>query len=1143
MILIAGCQAKIGNASFPQKIWRVMKLTFALIVVFSLQVHANSSKAQKITIVEKHLHLSEVFKSIENQTAYLFFYNKGLIQKTAPINVNIRNSTLEGALKTCLEGQSLTWSLVGNTVVIRQGLVADAEAMASKTIQPLVLPAPPPVEIHGRVVDNQGNPLANVSVMISGSTVGTTTNEDGRFTITAPDNRNVTLEFSSVGYVAKKEIVGSRTEVNVVLEAVNTGLSEVVVTALGIKRESKSLTYSTQSVNMDQMKEIPDPNIMNSLQGKVSGLAINSSSAGVGSVTRVILRGNRSISGDSQPLYVIDGVPVNGGPQDLSSDNIASINILKGPNAAALYGSAAQNGVIVIETIQGRKGDISIEVNSAYMVNSPYFPLKFQNEYGQGSGGVFNPRTEFSWGPKLDGQMVDSWSLDPEKQGTQVPYTAQPNNISDVFQNGHNSTSNVSIRSGGERIQTAFSYTYKNVDGTIPGNNLRSHNISLRVGNQLTKKLKIDSKLEYVNRTTYNSFQEGAANFNPIMQAYTIPRNIRTVDAVDFEYTDAAGLNKQNFWNPLSTLSASPYWTINRNPDESHKQRTILMTSLTYDLTPDIFLMARGSFDGSSTQEEEKLYNDTYVRAPNGRYTVTKGNARMWNGEVLASYNKEINADWKFNVNLGSSTRVLRSSSVSSNTGLGLLVPNYFAMSNTLDGLTDYNPGLSSNINSVYGFATVNWKNAINLDVTGRNDWSSTLPPDNRSYFYPSAGINVILSDILNMPSAISFMKIRTSWAKVGNSAPPYMLYRTAAFSPGGRNGFVMVNSTIPNSRLVPEETKSIEAGLEMQFLENRIGIDFTYYKTNTSNQLFTIALPIGSGAGQFFTNGGDVRNSGVEIQLTTKPVRSAEFSWDVNVNWSLNRNMVNKISDDRPKVIIGDDPYVREFTIEQGKPYGEIYSRGFLRDDQNRILVADNGMPRVTAGRIVRVANFNPDWMGSIFTSLGYRKISLTALIDHRQGGSIISMTNSMLYANGMTKETLIGRDGGVIFGKDIFSNEVAISQSDGHINNVPISPQTLWNTIGGRNTPVGEAFVESATNTRLREVTLGYTLPVKIRSFNASSLQVMLVGRNLFFIHRASDSIDPDFMVGTTPDSEGFQAFTPPTTRSYGISLKLLF
>src|SRR5690606_20362714 len=279
---------------------------------------------------------------------------------------------------------------------------------------------------------------------------------------------------------------------------------------------------------------------------------------------------------------------------------------------------------------------------------------------------------------------------------------------------------------------------------------------------------------------------------------------------------------------------------------------------------------------------------------------------------------------------------------------------------------------------------------------------------------YPSLGLSVILSDLIDMPDAISFTRLRTSWAQVGNSAPPYMLARTATFRPGGNGGFVETSSTLPNERLVPEKTTSTEIGLDMRFMDDRIGLDLTAYKTNTSNQLFTVALPVGSGASQYFTNGGNVENKGIEALLTTTPVRRANFRWDVNVNWALNRNLVTEISDERPRVIIGNDPYVREFVVEQGKPFGEIYSRGWLRDDQNRVIVDANVMPRITAGRTVRIANFNPDWTGGISTSFAYKNFSLSALIEHRQGGELVSMTNAMLFAQGLTEQTLVGRDGG---------------------------------------------------------------------------------------------------------------------------------
>ncbi|WP_257657145.1 SusC/RagA family TonB-linked outer membrane protein [Parapedobacter lycopersici] len=992
--------------------------------------------------------------------------------------------------------------------------------------------------VRGRVTGADGNALTGVSVSLEGTSTGATTDAAGNYSINAPNNG--TLVFSYVGFVSRKVPVNGQQTINVVLEATSTALEEVVVTALGIERQARSLTYSTQSVDTEQLTKAREPNIMNSLQGKVAGMSINSSGGGVGAAARVVLRGNRSISGDSQPLYVVDGVPVRGNPQDLSSDNIASINILKGPNAAALYGSAAQNGVIVVETKRGQAGVTDISLSSTYMMTNPYIPIKFQNEFGQGAGGVFQAHAESAWGARLEGQQGEHWSRRTDLAGTQYPLLPQPDNKLDVFQNGHNWATNVLISTGGEKTQTVFSYTYTNSKGILPGNDLGRHNVSLRIGNQLTPKLKIDSKVEYINQTIDNMLQEGAANFNPVMQAYMMPPNIRTSDARNFEFISESGLNLQDFWNPSSTLGANPYWTLYRNQDTNDRERALLMTSLSYQFTDDLSLMIRGAYDGSNTASEERLYNDTFVRAPNGRFSVSKGQAMEWNGDFLLSYNKQLNSDWNINANVGGNMKSLRNTSTSSNTGLALLVPNFFAMSNTLQVVSSYNQGDNMNINSLYAFGQVSWKNAIYFDVTGRNDWSSTLPADNRSYFYPSLGLSVILSDLIDMPDAISFTRLRSSWAQVGNSAPPYMLARTATFRPGGNGGFVETSNTLPNKRLVPEKTTSTEIGLDMRFFADRLGLDLTAYKTNTSNQLFTVALPVGSGASQYFTNGGNVENKGIEALLTGTPVKTADFSWDLSLNWALNRNLVTEISDERPRVIIGNDPYVREFVIEQGKPFGEIYSRGWLRDDQNRVIVDANGMPRITAGRTVRIANFNPDWMGGLSTSFTYKNFSLSALIEHRQGGELVSMTNAMLFAQGLTEQTLVGRNGGLVFGRDVFANETAVLE-DGTPNSIAIDAETFWTGIGGRNTPVGEAFVESATNTRLRELTLGYSIPLK--SPHISNIHVSLVGRNLFFLYRASDSIEPDLMQGVSPDSEGFQAFPPPTTRSYGLNLRIDF
>lgn len=951
------------------------------------------------------------------------------------------------------------------------------------------------------------------------------------------------MVFSFIGYVTQKIPVDSRATINVTLQETATSLNEVVVTAFGLEREAKSLTYATQSVGTKELSEARELNVMNSLQGKVAGLSINSSGGGVGAPARVVLRGNRSITGDNQPLYVVDGVPISGSPADLNPDIIESINVLKGPNAAALYGSVAQNGAIIIETKRARAGVVNISLNNTFMIMDPSIPIEFQDEFGQGNGGTYNPHSEMAWGPRMNGQMVDHWSLDPADAGSQYPYTNQPGNRQDVFQNGYNLASNLVASVGGEKTQAVFSYTFTDSEGTLPGNKLQRNDISVRLNSQLTDRLSLDSKISFLRQVINNQLDQGASNFNPVMQIYRMPPNIRTEDARNFEYTNADGLNQQNYWNPSTTLGANPYWTLNRVPQVNIRKRTMLMTSLIYDFTDAVSLMVRASYDGANNSVEESLYNNTFVRAELGRYIVGEGNSELFNGEFLLLFDKSLNDTWHFNANFGGNIRKERSRNLSSNTGVAMIVPNFFALSNTNQVLSSFNPGSNQDIQSLYGFGQIGWKNSIFMEITGRNDWSSTLPAANRSYFYPSLGLTAVISDLVQLPGLFTFLKLRGSWAQVGNSAPPFMINRTATFRAGGNNGFLQLSSTLPNTDLRPEKTISSEVGLDVRFFDNRLGLDITAYQTSTQDQLFTIALPVGSGAAQYFTNGGNVENKGIEMLLSSSPVQGGDFNWDLNMNFGLNRNLVKEISDERPRIVIGNDPYVREFVVEQGAPFGEIYSRGWVRDDEGRVIVNNNGMPQITPGRTVKIANFNPKWSGGISNFVSYKNFSASFLIEHREGGNLVSMTNAILFAEGHTQQTLVGRATGVVFGGNVFSNETAVLE-DGTINNISVDAEAFWNGVGGRNTPVGEAFVEDATNTRLREFTLGYTInKSQWTGLPVSNMTFSLVGRNLFFLYRASDSIEPDYMVGISPDAEGFQSFAPPTTRSYGFNLKIDF
>lgn len=1008
-------------------------------------------------------------------------------------------------------------------------------------------------DVSGTVVtEADGIPLPGVNVVVQGTDIGTVTDAEGNYEITVPSLQE-TLVFSFVGYQTEEIAIDGRTNIDVEMTSLAIVGEEMVVTAFGIERDARSLTYSTQDVDTRGITEARETNVMQSLQGRVGGMQITQSATGVGASTRVVLRGNRSITGDSQPLYVLDGVPIRGNPQDLNPDDIESVDVLKGPNAAALYGSAAQNGAIVITTRRGEPGVVDVSFSNNLTFSQANLLTEYQNEYGQGSGGEYSPGSEFSWGPRMDGSQVQHWTVDSDHElyGQTYAFEPQPNNVQDVFQTGVNNATNLRASIGGERTQTVFSYTYTNAEGTVPNNVMDRHNMTVRVSSELTEGLNLDSRLTYMRRNLENSLSTGESFSNPIRNTYRMPRNIRTQDILQFEYTNLDGQNRQHYWNPGSNGGNNPYWVLNRNLNEQTRERTIAMASLTYSLNESVDMMVRASYDGLNTSGNWRFWNDSYIIADQGEYSVNRGFSLEWNGEFLLSYAEDLTPDWSIEGNFGANYKQLRNNTISANTGPGLEVENFFTLSNTLNVSASENIGEPMDVASVYAFGQLGWRDAIYLDVTARNDWSSTLPLENNSYFYPSVGLTTVISDLIDMPEAVSLARIRASYAEVGNSAPAFMLNRTASFGAGGTGGFLQLSGTLPADDLRPERTKSFETGLDIRFFEGRLGLDATFYQTNTTDQLFTVALPVGSGASQFFTNGGDIQNRGIELILRSTPVQTLNFAWDFNVNFGLNRNLVVAIDDERPTLSIGSD-FLRVVRVEEGRPFGEVYSRGYVRDDDGNVIVGSNGVPEITEGRSVLVANFSPDFTGGITSELSFRNWDASFVIDHRQGGSIASMSNAVAFADGVTKQTLQGREGGLIFGENFMEHESAVMQTGVDDQGNPIyesntletDAESFWRQVGGRNTPAGEVFQDSATNTRVRELTIGYNLPQSIlANMPVSNVRVSLVGRNLFFIYRSSDNLDPDLMIGTFPAAEGFESFAPPTTRTFGVNLNIDF
>jgi TonB-linked SusC/RagA family outer membrane protein len=1104
---------------------------------YSLQdsLHINL-KASKISI-------SEIFNVLHHQTGYIVFYNNNLLNTNEKMDVDFVNEDIRSLIDYVIKGKDLNY-------IIKQRLIILHKKQAEQTLRKIEVSDQNPDKeifeftVKGVVKTSADEPLAGVSVTLKGTKTGTTTNSKGEYSLTVP-NGNGILIFSFIGFENQEVRINNESSINVRLVKSETTLSQIVVTALGIRQERRALSYSTQSVAPEQLTEARELNVINSLEGKVAGLQISQSGAGVGSTSRVTLRGNRSISGDSQPLYVIDGVPTLGAPEDLDPDDIASIDILKGANAAALYGSDAQNGAIIIATKKGKPNQVHISFNNTGMLQKADLGNNFQNVYAQGTAGVYQSGAAYSWGPKMEGQKVANWTLDPSRAGETYSLNPQPNNVMDIFQTGYNLSHNLQVSLGGKNTQTFFSATSTEASGILPNNNLLRNSALARITGNLSDKFTFDTKLSYIRQQTDNPTRQSDNNFNPMQQVYTIPRNIRTKDAKNYEFPNSQGVMQQDFWSPgVSSTAENPYWVLNRNISNDLIGRFTGLVSLKYDFTNDLNLMIRTSYDRIDDSYEQKDYNGTLVRALYGRYTKTISNNYIFNNDFLLSYKRKFNSNWAMDIHAGGNSKRLDNESLSSNTGDALLVPNLFSMSNTNLPITSYAPGSPLNIQSLYAFGNFSWKDAIYFNLTGRNDWSSTLPSNSRSYFYPSAGVSAILSKLIpSFPEIFSVAKVRASWAKVGSSPSPFMLQRTASFVAGGTNGFLSLSNVLPNTNLKPEQTKSFETGFNVGFLNGRVGLDFTYFKTNTVDQLFTIALPVGSGASSFFTNGGNIQNKGVEIVLNTVPIQTKDVTWNVDFNFSHIKNTVVSISDQRPKVAIAapGDQYFSDFVIQQGKDFGDMYTVGFVRDSLGRVIVGTNGLPQVSNQRNFDIGSYTPDWTGSIMSSISYKSLSLSVVIEHRQGGVVGSFTEANLDFWGDSKRTLQGRDGGLIFGENFFSNYTAVN-ADGTKNTKPVNAEAFWRVVGNPSVPVGEVYAQDATNTRLREVVVGYTLPKSIvNRLHLANVKLSFVGRNLFFISRATPGLDPDILAGTSTASEGFSSFPPPTTRSYGINLKI--
>lgn len=1002
-------------------------------------------------------------------------------------------------------------------------------------------------QVTGKVTGNDNAPVASATVQVKGGTQSAVTGNDGSFSISVPAGV-VTLSVSSAGFLsAEVSVPAGQSSVNVTLNADNKQLNEVVVTAMGLSKNKRALSYATQQVQTGTFSKARELNVANSLIGRVAGLDVARSSSGVGGSTRVVLRGDRSITGNNQALIVIDGVPMdnsnfspgnaNGGRDggdgisSINPDDIESINVLRGASATALYGARAANGALIINTKKGARKGLGVSVNSSYIAEQAIVLQEFQDVYGQGSNGVYNRASEFSWGPKMDGSQVAMWGPNPKNVGKTYSFSPQPGTYENFYSTGNQASNSLAVSGGGDRTQAYFSYTNVNAKGIVDNNTMKRNTMNLRISGDLGSKLSYDSKVTYLDEVINNRQQTGEAFANLQRHILRLPRNISLEQAQDFEFVNpATGQLRQNFWNPGSNGGQNPYWIKNRVTALDKRARVTAFGSMTYKPLDWLSFMGRAGIDQYNDDFEGKWYNNTYTIADNGDYQTLFRKVREINLDFFGFIKKSF-GDFNVDATFGASRQTFSSLAQSTSTG-GLNRDNLFIPSNARS------PQIGRSLaetekQGVFMTADFGYRDFLTVTASARNDWSSTLPKESRSYFFPSAGFSAILSNMLDLPTFISFAKVRGNYAVTGNDARPYLLNQTYTFSAGGPTGFISRDGVRPFPDLKPELTTSLEIGTEVRLLNNRFGIDLGWYTSDSKNQLFSVAIPPASGWSSQFINAGLVRNSGVELTLNGAIVRNSDLRWDVDLNFARNTNLLVELTPDLKRLVLAGD-FVNDVVVEEGKPLGQLYSRGYERNANGQILVDATGLPRITAGKTVFMGNSRPDWTGGINNRISWKSFTLSFLISARMGGYVSSFTNAVIYADGVTKKTLEGRDSYVVNGV----------QADGSKNTVATNAEKFWVRVGGRNTPAGEVFTYDASNIRLRELVLSYNLPNNlIKGLPFQSGSVSLVGRNLFFLLNRAEGFDPELTAGAQNTTVGLESFALPTTRTIGVNLNLSF
>ncbi|WP_262367875.1 SusC/RagA family TonB-linked outer membrane protein [Bacteroides pyogenes] len=1100
------------NLKLPLK----MRISIVLLFMAVFQLSANNGYAQRtgMPISVSNVTIEQVLNKIEESSDYVFLYNDKTINTDRIVSVNNKSGKITEILDHIFRGTNVVYTVVDKQIILSTKK-NDQQATAS-------------FPLKGTVRDSKGEPLIGVNVKVKGAAVGAITDFDGNFSLEVQEGAIV--EISYVGYVTQEVKVAGNKPLQIILQEDNHVLNEVVVTALGIKREAKALSYNVQKVTGDELTNIKDPNFMNSLNGKVAGVVINASSAGAGAAARVVMRGAKSVDKDNNALYVIDGIPmfnVNTGDNsggvmskqpgtssaaDINPDDIESMSVLTGPSAAALYGSEAANGVILITTKKGVAGKVKVSYSNSTTFSSPFIMPEFQNSYRNKEG-------EFaSWG----GKMTEPSSFEPE----------------DFFNTGVNEINSLTLTTGTEKNQTYASVAATNVTGILPNNAYNRYNFSIRNTSKfLNDKLTLDVSAQYVLQNNKNMVS-GGQWFNPLVSLYLFPRGESFQEVQMYERQSTSRNIMTQYW-PSSIFGTeldmqNPYWIMNRMQNTMKKRRYMFNTSLKWDIVSWMNIVGRVRIDNSDFDTYEKLHastNPTFTESSTtGFYGHTKQNVRDTYADVLATFTKTfVNDQLSLNANIGASISDLNDDAMYIKGGLKL-IPNKFHVGNI-------NKVNSSKLNealnrrqtqSVFGNIELGWDHFLYLTLTGRNDWSSNLaftPYKNKGFFYPSVGLSTVISEVVKLPKFISYLKVRGSWAKVG--MPPSAYLTRFLYEYNEQLDSYNFPAKRFNSNLKPEETKSWEFGLNTKFLNNRINLDATIYRAITDNQVLILPASAGSGYTSEIVQGGSIRNQGIELGIGySDTFNKVKFS--TNLTYTLNRNKIISLTKEEGKEYypagvlgLGSGPAIR---LYDGGTMGDLYINSRLRQSPNGYIWRNpkDGSVEVENTDYRKIGsvlpNYNIGWTGS----LAWNGLTLSYGFTGRFGGLVVSDTQAVLDKYGVSKVTADARDAGGV-----------------QVGDSKVDARNYYETVFSA---IGAYYTYDATNVRLSELSLSYQFPKKWFN-NVLDMSVGITGKNLWMIY-CKAPFDPESTASVTNTfMQGVDYFQQPSLRTLGFNVKLSF